>query len=99
MSYDLPHYDSWLTKRYEDSQRIPTGIEDYLGREVYVEEEDEIGTVTAFEEWEDAELNDDGSVSRYGGVDLVVEFPNGRSRNMSPADVDECPAERAEEEK
>ena len=91
---EMRGYDVWLERPYQDRWTVPSGVEDYLGEQIYVEEEDEVGTVTSYEEWEDAEANDDGSVARYGGVDLVVEFPSGRTRNMSPEDVAACPAER-----
>lgn len=92
-------HDAWLEQPYQRYEREPPpDTEDYLGRKVYVEEEDAVGVVTSWEEWEDAD--EDG---RYGGVDLIVEFPATEYRksytmNMTPEAVAASPTERPEEE-
>ncbi len=106
MSYRLGYapmkgYDAWLEAPYQRryAQDPPAEWENRVDRKVYVEEEDAVGTVTSYEEWEDAD--EDG---KYGGVDLIVEFPATENRKsytitMTPEEVDACPTERPEEER
>lgn len=84
---ELRGYDAWLEAPYQRQQRdAPTDIEDMLGLEVWIEEDDAWCEVIGFEEWEDAD--EDG---RYGGVDLIVKPPNGREYNVRPDAIEGLP--------
>ena len=87
MSYGrdpMAGHDAWLEAPYQRGQEVPSEVEDYLGVEIYVEEEAAVGTVDDYETWQDAD--EDG---RYGGVDLIVRFPDGTTRNMRPDEVND----------
>lgn len=78
---NMPNYDAWLERPYQRNQTDPPREwEEWADVRIFDPEEDEHGTVIGFETWEDAD--EDG---KYGGVDLIVRFDNGREVNM-PAD-------------
>jgi hypothetical protein len=85
MSYNLPGYDAWLERPYQQryAQEPPDAIQELLGQKIWLEEEDAWGEVVEYEEWEDAD--EDG---RYGGYDMVIQVGK-RTINMRPDEVEE----------
>jgi hypothetical protein len=83
----MSRYDNWLQGRYYSQRDMPGWVEDALGTRVWIEEEDAHGIVDSYEEWEDAD--EDG---RYGGVDLVLRFPNGRTQMLTQAEYEDAQA-------
>jgi hypothetical protein len=80
-------YDGWLEGRY-CAAGMTGWVEDALGTRVWIEEEDDYGTVVSYETWEDAD--EDG---RYGGVDLELRFARGWTRMLTEAEYEEAQAE------
>ena len=78
-------YDDWLEAPYQRNQGDPPPVfENYADCRVWIEEEDEFAVVTSYECWEDAD--EDG---RYGGTDLILTLPNGRTLTLSESELEE----------